>query len=127
MKSKFFHIPTGTCADLKRFTVTINAQPREYNTIYNAISKIKPEKYFVIGYIAYTFEEHGNDIVVSVLAKSKSEAKKGINEHIESLEGVLNTKIIRITNTKKLFKTADLDKIKSALSIDDDSLGLEMF
>jgi hypothetical protein len=127
MKSTFFPIPSGTCMDLKRFTVNINAEPSQYMEIYNAISKLKPEKNFVIGYIAYTFQEPGKDIVVSILAKNSSEAKAGVKKHIESLEGVLDTRITRITKTKRLYPSSYHKRITGLPSQEDETLGLDKF
>ncbi|UCG70678.1 MAG: hypothetical protein JSV09_06590 [Thermoplasmata archaeon] len=127
MKSAFFPIPKGTCSDLKRFTVTINAEPKKYMEIYNAISRIKPEKYFVVGYIAYTFQEPGSDIVVSILAKGISEAKAGVKKHIESLDGVLDTRITRITKTRRLYPSSYAKETSRMPSLEDESLVLDMF
>ncbi len=127
MKPLFFRIPTGTCLDLKRFTLTINVLPSHYKEVYHAICRIKPTKYFVVGYIAYAFQEHGNDIVVSVLAKGLSAAKKGCQEHIEALEGVLNTEIVRITRTKRLYSGADAKKFKGTPYVPDEEIGIEIF
>ncbi len=127
MKSKFFPIPTGTCMDLKRFTVTINAEPKNYERIYHAISKIDPDNNFVVGYIAYTYQEPGSDIVVSILAKNSAEAKAGVKRNIESLEGILDTKITRITKTKRLYPSSYSKKNVGLPSPEDGSMGLEVF
>jgi hypothetical protein len=127
MKPTFFPIPTGTCLDLKRFTVTINAIPSQYNEIYDIIRGIKPTKFFVVGYIAYTFQEHGSDIMVSVLAKGLPAAKKGVLEHIEQIDGVLDTNIVWITKTKKLYSGSEAEKFKGTPYVSDEALGLEVF
>jgi hypothetical protein len=127
MKSTFFPIPKGTCLDLKRFTVTINTDPRNCKGIYDAICKIPPQKYFAIGYIAYTFQEQGNDIMVSILAKNTSEAKAGVSEHIESLDGVKRTEIVRITKTRRLCSQSQANKLKGVPSALDEAPGLESF
>jgi hypothetical protein len=127
MKSRFFPIPKGTCADLKRFTVTINTEPKRYAEIYKTIASIKPQKNFVIGYLAFTFQEPGSDIVVSILAKNHSEAKSGVKEHMESLKGVLDTNITRITKTKRLYPSSYHKKISGISASEDESLSLDMF
>lgn len=127
IKPVFFPIPTGTCIDLKRFTVTINAVPARLNATYETICRIKPMRYFVVAYIAYTFQEHGSDIVVSLLAKSLSAAKQGVHEHIEPLEGVLDTNIVRVMRTKRLYSSKDEGKLRGTLYKSDEPLSLEMF
>ncbi len=127
MKPRFLQIPRGTCLDLKRFTVTITANPEQYQEIHDAVCRIKPSKYFVVGYIAYSFQEHGSDMVVSVLAKGLSAAKKGVLEHIESLEGVLDTDLVRITRTKRLYSLAETKKYKGIPHLSHEAMGIEMF
>jgi hypothetical protein len=127
MKPTFLHIPKGTCLDLKRFTVTINADPVHYQEIYDSICKIEPTKYFVVNYVAFTFQDHGDDILVSVLAKGLSAAKKGVLDHIESQEGVLNTNITRITKTRKLYSYSDLLKFHGKPFEAEDALSMDMF
>jgi hypothetical protein len=127
MKSTFFPIPKGTCLDLKRFTVTINAEPKNCKDIYDTISKIPPKKYFLIGYLAYTFQEHGSDIMVSILAKGTSDAKSGVKEHIETIKGVKNTEIIRITRTKRLYSPSRANRLKGGSDVLDETPGLESF
>jgi hypothetical protein len=124
---KFFPIPTGSCLDLKRFTVTINAVPKHYKEIYNEICKIEPTKHFVVNYIAYSFHEHGSDIIVSILAKGSHDAKEGVRKHIEPLEGIVNTDIMWISKTKKLCPDSQEKKLKGLQYMPDEPLGMEMF
>ncbi|UCE37313.1 MAG: hypothetical protein JSW00_17855 [Thermoplasmata archaeon] len=112
MKPTFFPVPQGMCLDLKRFTVTINARPANYKDIYDAICKIKPTNNFVVHYVAYIFSDHGSDIVTSVLANGLSSAKKGVQEHIDILDGVYETDIVWITKTKELLSTMETKKLK---------------
>ena len=127
MKPMFFPIPSGTCLDLKRFTVNINTVPARLNEIYQGICRIEPTKYFVVAYIAYTFQEHGSDIVVSLLAESLSAAKQGVREHIDTLEGVLDTNIVRVTRTRRLYSSKNEGKLKGTPYKPDPPINLEMF
>jgi hypothetical protein len=127
MKPRFFEIPRGTCLDLNRFTVTISAAPGSYANVYESVSGIKPTKSLVVSYIAYTFSDHGSDIVVSVLAKGLSSAKKGVLEHIDALNGVHDTDIVRITRTKKLYREEKAKEFKGIPHVSDEVMGIEMF
>ena len=102
MKPRFFAVPKGTSPGIKRFTITIDADPTRYASIYDYISKIKPSKSVIITYLGYTLHEYGDDIMLSVLAQGKSTVEKFIEKYIAPLEGVNSTKIMRIIRTKRL-------------------------
>ncbi|UCE75279.1 MAG: hypothetical protein JSV56_06155 [Methanomassiliicoccales archaeon] len=127
MKPTFFSIPRGTCLDLKRFTVTIDANPSKYKEIYEAVCMIKPTKFFVVSYIAYTFQEPGSDMVLSVLAQGPSAVKQGVRKYIDSLDGVNNTDIVWVPKTRKLYSGAEAEKFKGTHYLSDESLSMEMF
>ncbi len=122
MKPIFFLVPQGMCLDLKRFTVTISARPSNCRDIYEAICDIKPTKDFVVHYVAYTFSDHGCDIVTSVLAKGLSSVKKGVRRQIDVMDGVHNTQCVWITKTKELLWALEAKKLNESTNIKDEFL-----
>jgi hypothetical protein len=50
----------------------------------------------------YMFHGSEADIMVSVLARSKSHMEAFVSNYIKPLKGVMNTKITRITKTMRL-------------------------
>jgi hypothetical protein len=107
MQPRFFTVPKNTDPCIKRFTISIDANPSEYSAIFNFISKIKPSRSVIVTYLAYTFHEYGDDILISVLAQGKSTVDAFVDNFIMPIEGVNGTKITRITKTKLLTTLED--------------------
>lgn len=116
MKPRFFAVPKGTSTGIKRFTITINADPTKYAAIYDFISKIKPSKSVIITYLGYTLHEYGDDIMLSVLAQGKSTVEKFIEKYIAPLDCVNSTKIMRIIRTKRLTTVKEWKDFSSPFS-----------
>lgn len=101
-KMRFFRIPLDRPRDFSRYTVTIDATPKKFDSIYEEISGFKPGRDVMINYIAHTFQSYNASIMVSVLARSRNHMESFVEELIDPLDGVLGTEITYISKTKRL-------------------------
>ena len=111
---KFFQIPSGIPHLLTRFTVTITAEPKHYQEIYDTLAHYMPTKQVIPAYLAYTFHGFKSDMLLSVLADGQTTVNKFVDRYVKSLEGVNRTQIARISKTHRVATTKDwLDKAGS--------------
>ncbi len=101
MRPVFFPLPHEV-ADLKRFTVSVICKSSSCQAAYDALTKLKPSGSGVPTYVALTFMEKGQDMVVSVLSKDLATLEMYIREHITSIEGVMNVSVAQISRTRQL-------------------------
>lgn len=102
MSPRFFHMPSGTPRDLKRFSITVKVCPNRCKEVYDAIARISPTPEFVVSYLAYTFHLFTDSIMVSVMARSDEALGPFIRGNIRSLAGVTGTQISLIKKTQLL-------------------------
>jgi hypothetical protein len=133
-KMKFFKTPQEHHSDLSRFTVTVDAEPKHLDRIYETVSALKPGRDIIINYIAHTFQSPTASIMVSVLARSRNHVEAFVNDYIRSQDGVADAEITFISRTMRLaspkewkeslgpyFVAPGGDPIKN-IDVDDDSL-----
>jgi len=99
---KVFRLPKDRPRDLRRFTVTIDALPRNVHNVYERISNLRPSDEIIITYIAQTFQSFNAAIMVSVLARSRNHMEAFVREYISPIQGVDGTEITYISKTLRL-------------------------
>jgi hypothetical protein len=107
LKPKFFQYPSGIPHNLARFTVTINAEPQKLEDIYDTLSHYLPTKQVIPAYLAYTFHGFKSDIILSILSDGQTTVNTFVDRYVKSLDGVIKTKIVRISKTQRVVSTKE--------------------
>jgi hypothetical protein len=101
MDPVFFPLPQEVPGN-KRFTIALSCTPKETENIYNTIKNIKPNQDGALTYMAYTFKERGEDILISILSHDMDTLERFIHGNITTLEGITNVNAYEISKTRKL-------------------------
>jgi hypothetical protein len=101
MRPVFFPLPQEH-EGMKRFTIALTCAPKYCESIYKNLLNLKPNEDGAMTYMAYTFKEKGEDILLSVLSKDTDTLERFIHGHITPLEGITNLKASEINKTRKL-------------------------
>lgn len=101
-KMRFFKVPLEQRAGFYRFTLKLDVLPQHLNTVYEALSAMKPGRDIMINYIAHSFQSLWADIILSVLARSRNHIETFVEECILTMEGVMDAEITHISKTMRL-------------------------
>jgi hypothetical protein len=100
LKPVFFPAPKDRPEHLERYQVALRVDSEELNNVFNHTIHLDYPVDLFPTYAAYSFGE--DDILVSMLSKSREELTAFVKEKIESHEGVLGVDIARINMSKRL-------------------------
>jgi hypothetical protein len=116
-KMQFFEVPKDDTHGFPRFTITIDAIPKQLDRIREKISSLKPGRDIAINYIAVTFQSFRASIVVSVLARSRNHLDLFVERYIRSLEGVADAETTLISKTMRLVSPDEWKEYVGHLSV----------
>jgi hypothetical protein len=105
-KPTFFTIPDNISQNLKRFTIALDIVPKEAQSVYERISKIKPTSRILVTYITYTYQKN-SDILISLLAGNRDSVEEFVRDYIEGLKGVIKWDVVPIRKSKNLASVED--------------------
>jgi hypothetical protein len=125
LEPRFFIPPEKTYQELSRFTLNISAEPKQNKNIYQKLSQLLPNKDFMISYIAYTFHNFKNDIIVSILCTGRSNLDNIVETNIKNLEGIKDIEITRITKTKRLASVEEWRSFAGSLYVPSEGMMIE--
>lgn len=107
---RFFPIPKGTQPDLPRFSVTVKTLPKYSHSTYETMCETATSPDFVMTYVAKTFHEFDESIIMSMLARDKRRVQQFTKSQIETIPGVLGTSIVAIEDTHRLISLEEWHK-----------------
>jgi DNA-binding Lrp family transcriptional regulator len=97
----FFKVPKYV--DLKkwgRFTVTLDVKSDKTEEIFKYLRDLAATDEAAITYLAYTFYSYEHDIILTLLAPDIRAAGKFVDEHIRTIDGVIDSEIWEIEKWK---------------------------
>jgi hypothetical protein len=100
LKPVFFPAPKERPEQLERYQVAMRVASDELNDVFNHVIHLDYSVDLFPTYAAYSFGE--DDILVSMLSKSREELTAFVKKKIESQKGVLSVDIARIDMSKRL-------------------------
>jgi hypothetical protein len=105
LKMAFLPTPKIKPKNLKRFSVMISCQPKNYYSIYRDILDLKPVLDTFAGFAAFLIGDF--DVMVSILSTSQRKVKEYVARNIWKMEGVEDVKIFPIQKSKLLISEVD--------------------
>jgi len=100
LKPVFFPAPKDRPEHLERYQVALRVASDELNNVFNHTVHLDYPVDLFPTYAAYSFGE--DDILMSMLSKSREELTAFVKKKIESQKGVLSVDIARIDMSKRL-------------------------
>ena len=100
LKPVFFPAPKDRPEHLERYQVALRVASDELNNVFNHTVHLDYPVDLFPTYAAYSFGE--DDILMSMLSKSREELTAFVKKKIESQKGVLSVDVARIDMSKRL-------------------------
>lgn len=117
VNTRFFIPVKGTPRDMKRFTVSVTADPNRLDEVYEFLSNFKPNKGFSPAYLAYVFRGFGRDIWYSVFCRGETTVKKFADTYLNPHAGILSTKITYMSQSKRLVPREEWKKVLKPMMV----------
>lgn len=114
---RFFIPVKGTPRDMKRFTVSVTADPNRLDEVYEFLSNFKPNKGFSPAYLAHVFRGFGRDIWYSVFCRGETTVKKFVDTYLNPHAGILGTKITYMSQSKRLVPREEWKKVLKPMMV----------
>ncbi|MGQ9581909.1 MAG: hypothetical protein ACUVV6_00145 [Thermoplasmatota archaeon] len=107
----FFPMPKGHAKRLERFQVFLKVHPDRYEEVRTKIIGLDYPRDIVLTYLSYSFGD--DDIILSILSRSREALAEFVGESVKRIEGVEATEIAHVVKLVPLCPESRLESYNS--------------